>query len=390
MSTPPPVSRAASTTNLSIAACNADADGVTRATAQDVYDQMYVVRVRDGDTRERVDAALATIYEANAGAVRPSSHEPHLHLHTPSYENPLLTASSRELISDIYHAVHQWTELDCPTPTTVARRVLRGVGGTGLARLGSALGLGRVLSALGCAHSATEKPPHPDADQPWFPVLRVWSEVGDICEADCFGLHSGRVGSSHLPHNHAHTCAHSDTHVNGGACACASESSLETASHSHPYPQSSSYPYPHPHRTYSGASDSSLYPQAHPQTSHSHPLTSPLSTFPPHPASHPYPQPHPHSYPHANRSHWGASDVSLVQPFTSSPSLPIPGTRLLVPSPLHFSMRVLSRLEFGAGSGEDGEYHGRVVRHRDFWGEILVVFRFSLAFHSHFRCLSKV
>jgi hypothetical protein len=68
MSTPPPVSCAASTANLSIAACNADAYDVTRATAQDVYDQMYVVRVRDGDTRERVDAALATIYEANAGA----------------------------------------------------------------------------------------------------------------------------------------------------------------------------------------------------------------------------------------------------------------------------------------------------------------------------------
>lgn len=73
---------------------------------------------------------------------------------TNSYENPLLTATSRGIITDIYHAVQQWTEVDMPKP------------------------LAMLASLFGKAAGPRD---------PWFRVLRVWSEVGDICEAESFG-----------------------------------------------------------------------------------------------------------------------------------------------------------------------------------------------------------
>ena len=71
-----------------------------------------------------------------------------------SYENPLLTATSRNVITDIYHAAQQWTEVDMPRPLMLLSRVF-----------------GRKTAPR----------------DPWFPVLRIWSEVGDICDAESFG-----------------------------------------------------------------------------------------------------------------------------------------------------------------------------------------------------------
>ena len=43
----------------------------------------------------------------------------------------------------------------------------------------------------------------------------------------------------------------------------------------------------------------------------------------------------------------------------SSPSLPVPGTSLSIPSPFHLTLHVITRLSFNE--------QGRVTHHRDFW-----------------------
>jgi hypothetical protein len=43
----------------------------------------------------------------------------------------------------------------------------------------------------------------------------------------------------------------------------------------------------------------------------------------------------------------------------SSPSLPVPGTSLSIPSPFHFKLHVITRLSFNE--------QGRITHHRDFW-----------------------
>ncbi|KAF8622169.1 hypothetical protein AX15_007284 [Amanita polypyramis BW_CC] len=49
----------------------------------------------------------------------------------------------------------------------------------------------------------------------------------------------------------------------------------------------------------------------------------------------------------------------LPIPHFALPSLPVPGTSLSVPSPLHFKLRILTRLSFNE--------QGCVTHHRDFW-----------------------
>jgi len=54
------------------------------------------------------------------------------------------------------------------------------------------------------------------------------------------------------------------------------------------------------------------------------------------------------------------SPVSLSHPHPFiSPSLPLPGTSLSIPSPLHFKLRVITRLLFNE--------QGLVTHHRDIW-----------------------
>jgi len=157
MSLPFPRSRQDSTANLSVTS----RQSTTRATAQEVHELVYGHNPRV-QAREGVEAALQRIYEPNA-----------------IYENPLLTATSREIIMDIYQATRQWSELDMPKP----------------------------LAMLSTLFRRSDAP-----RDPWFRMLRVWSEVGDICETESFdghrksmiehtlnilllpGVHSGRSG----------------------------------------------------------------------------------------------------------------------------------------------------------------------------------------------------
>lgn len=53
------------------------------------------------------------------------------------------------------------------------------------------------------------------------------------------------------------------------------------------------------------------------------------------------------------------SSPVLPIPHFALPSLPVPGTSLSVPSPLHFRLRILTRLSFNE--------QGCVTHHRDFW-----------------------
>lgn len=198
----------------------------------EVYEKVYGNDwVAEGD----LESIMQRIYEPNA-----------------TYENPLITATSRQMITDIHRISRTCSELDMPTPLSLAASSLRGA--SGLRR--------------------------------WFRVLRVWSEISDICETESFdghrksvvehslhflflpGLHGGRTGRLTYP-----------------TATAASESSLDMVS------------------------SNMLY-----------------------------------SIPHFQR--------------TSDPSLALPGTKLSWPSPLHFELRILSRIEF------NGE---RVLHHRDIW-----------------------
>lgn len=72
------------------------------------------------------------------------------------YENPFLTATSKAVISDIHSISSHLTKLDVPRPTAV------------------------LYALLGLKRDAAW------AD-PWFHALKVWSEIGDVCESESFG-----------------------------------------------------------------------------------------------------------------------------------------------------------------------------------------------------------
>lgn len=74
------------------------------------------------------------------------------------YENPILTATSRSVIADIHALSSQFAQLDVPKPVSVLFAIF------GVERKGRW------------------------AD-PWFRAVRIWSEVGDVCESDSFGEH---------------------------------------------------------------------------------------------------------------------------------------------------------------------------------------------------------
>ena len=79
---------------------------------------------------------------------------------TLRYENPFMTATSRSVISDIYSLARQLCNLDIPKP----------------------LAMLYILFRL--------KPPdakRKNTDSSWFQGMRVWTEIGDICESESFG-----------------------------------------------------------------------------------------------------------------------------------------------------------------------------------------------------------
>ena len=87
------------------------------------------------------------------------------YIHSPSdsltcaasrYENPVITATSRDSIGDIHSLSQYLSELDAPKPTSLLRNLL------GLARI------------------STDR-------ESWFQISRMWTEVDDVCENESFG-----------------------------------------------------------------------------------------------------------------------------------------------------------------------------------------------------------
>ncbi|KAF8505875.1 hypothetical protein F5888DRAFT_480755 [Russula emetica] len=85
---------------------------------------------------------LSRLYEADAGI----------------YENPVITATSRDSIGDIHSLSQYLSELDAPKPTSLLRNLL------GLARI-------------------------PTDRESWFQISRMWTEVDDVCENESFDGH---------------------------------------------------------------------------------------------------------------------------------------------------------------------------------------------------------
>ncbi|KAK0491478.1 hypothetical protein IW261DRAFT_1556626 [Armillaria novae-zelandiae] len=163
------------------------------------------------------------------------------------YENPVLTATSRSIIFDIFKLGRRLHSVDIPQPLAVFYTLLR------------------------------LKPPE-DGSNPLLKALRVWNEVGDISEHESFDGHRKAVIEHTLnilvlPSIHIDSYKHAPFH----------RSALSTDSVSR-----LSYNY--------------------------------------HPAS---------------------------------PSLPIPGTSLSLPSPFHFKLHVITRLSFNE--------QGHITNHRDYW-----------------------
>ncbi|GLB34177.1 hypothetical protein LshimejAT787_0110610 [Lyophyllum shimeji] len=81
-----------------------------------------------------------------------------------SYENPFLTANSRSVIADIHHISRQLSFVDVPRPLAMLCTLFR-------------LNLPRFA---------------PNAD-PLFHGLRIWTELGDICESESFDGHKKTI-----------------------------------------------------------------------------------------------------------------------------------------------------------------------------------------------------
>ncbi|KIJ63170.1 hypothetical protein HYDPIDRAFT_113768 [Hydnomerulius pinastri MD-312] len=76
-----------------------------------------------------------------------------------SYENPLITATSRSIISDIHALMRHFCIVDVPKPLSVLHNFL------------------------------WSRPPANRGEEPWFRALRIWTEVDDISETESFDGH---------------------------------------------------------------------------------------------------------------------------------------------------------------------------------------------------------
>lgn len=74
------------------------------------------------------------------------------------YENPVITATSRDAIGDVHSLSQHIAELDAPKPTSLLRNL------------------------CGWAHSSAER-------DSWFQISRMWTEVDDVCENESFDGH---------------------------------------------------------------------------------------------------------------------------------------------------------------------------------------------------------
>ncbi|KAF8165704.1 hypothetical protein B0H34DRAFT_690171 [Crassisporium funariophilum] len=199
----------------------------TRATALDVCYSVYGDSPLSPDTVDK-------FYETNAS----------------DYENPFITATSRSVISDIHRVSRQLSSVDVPRPLAVICTLFR------------------------------LRPPS-SAQSSLFQAMRVWTDVGDICENESFDGHRKAIVEHTLnilllPGIH---CEGPISHARG---------STDSLVNTHGSPMIPS---------------------------------------------------HPHIF--------------------TTPSLPVPGTSLSIPSPLHFQLRIITRLSFNE--------QGLVAHHRDFW-----------------------
>ncbi|KAH8118397.1 hypothetical protein DFH11DRAFT_1502531 [Phellopilus nigrolimitatus] len=116
-----------------------------RVTTLEVFDLVY------GDAPGAAPVeTVERLYEANAGACHGARLLPGYR-----YDNPLITASSRQIIGDINSLSRQLRELDVPRPLAMFKTLFR-------------------------PHSSGE------TREPWFQALRIWSDIEDICDSESF------------------------------------------------------------------------------------------------------------------------------------------------------------------------------------------------------------
>ncbi|KAF8914318.1 hypothetical protein CPB84DRAFT_1669087 [Gymnopilus junonius] len=216
-------------------------DMSTRDTALDVCYSVYGENPVSGDV-------VDDYYETNARAYYDDLYSCQANLKPFYYENPFLTATSRNIIGDIHRLSHQLSSVDVPRPLAMICTLFR------------------------------LRPPR--TDDKLFQALRVWTDILDICENESFDGHRKAIVE--------HTF------------------------------------------------NILLLPGIHCEGLHS---TNPSSDS-------------------LVNNHGSPLSPSHFQPFLS-PSLPIPGTSLALPSPLHFKLRIVTRLCFNE--------QGLVTHHRDVW-----------------------
>ncbi|KAJ7771038.1 hypothetical protein DFH07DRAFT_804579 [Mycena maculata] len=115
----------------------------THATAVDVCTTMYGESTASSDAVER-------FYEPSAKF--------------SSYENPVLTATSRSVITDIHQLSRQMSAIDVPRPLAMFCTLFR-------------------LQPPRTGFLAR------NIDDPLFQAVRVWTEIGEICENESFDGH---------------------------------------------------------------------------------------------------------------------------------------------------------------------------------------------------------
>ncbi|KAI0797083.1 hypothetical protein C8Q75DRAFT_802736 [Abortiporus biennis] len=158
-------------------------------------------------TQDQNYSAALEIFDVVYGST-PSSWDAIERFYEPSatYENPLVTATSRSVISDINTVAAHLAQVDVPKPVALLFALLR------IERTGR-------------------------WKDPWFRAIRVWSEVGDICESDSFDGHR-KVMLEHtlhvliLPGLHSATSQPPPT-SGYDRTPTASDLSLSTYSHQH-------------------------------------------------------------------------------------------------------------------------------------------------------------
>ncbi|KAJ7688680.1 hypothetical protein B0H17DRAFT_872825, partial [Mycena rosella] len=127
------------------------------ATAIDVCTTMY------GETTASSDA-VDRFYESSAGEYINFGVRTQIYGRLAIYENPVLTATSRSVITDIHQLSRQLSAIDVPRPIAMFCTLFR-------------------LQPPRAGFLAR------NFDDPLFQALRVWTEIGDLCENESFDGH---------------------------------------------------------------------------------------------------------------------------------------------------------------------------------------------------------